>query len=687
MTNPPVAKTQHHLLSLNGDIRSDAYYWLRERDNPQTLAYLEAENAYLGEVMQPLEGLQEKLYQEMLGRIQQTDLEVPIQEGPYFYYARTEAGQQYKIHCRKKAATRAELDTAPEEIILDLNGLAQGKPYLSVTLIKPSPDHTLLAYLQNQDGSDRYTVFVKNLQTGELLPDHMENVYLSGSLEWDALGQYLFYVVLDETQRPFRLYRHKLGAAPFTDPLIYEEQDQTFRLTIQKSSSGAFIFAISSSTLTDEVRYLPADQPEGRWKVFAPRVRGVKYNVRHHRDHFFILTNQNAQNFKILTAPVADPYPQNWQVFLPHRPEVYLENLYSLANYLLITGREKGLTQVWIYSFDLGMIFKLGFDELLYTVSLGENRMFEGDKVLLNFQSLLTPKTVLEVDLFTRDTQMLKQDAVLGGYDKGQYASERIWATARDGAQVPISLVYKRGARNHGPAPLYLYAYGSYGFSSDPNFNSNRLALLERGVIFAIAHVRGGAEMGRDWYEEGKLLKKKNTFSDFVDCAEYLIKAGHTTPEKLVAMGGSAGGLLMGAVLNMRPDLFKAVVAHVPFVDVMTTMSDASIPLTTLEYDEWGNPADPEYYAYMKSYSPYDNVEAKAYPHMLVTTGLNDPRVAYWEPAKWVARLRAHKTDPNQLLLKTHMGAGHGGSSGRYDRLKEIALEYAFILDKLGIEV
>lgn len=688
MNNPPTASIQPHRLEQHGDLRTDEYYWLRERDNPQTLAYLEAENAYLAQEMQPLDGFQEKLYQQMLGRIQQTDLEVPIQDGPYFYYSRTEEGQQYRIYCRKKAASRAELASTPEEVILDLNHLAQGKPYLSVMLLKPSPDHTLLAYLQNEDGSDRYTAYVKNLQTGELLPDRMDGVYLSGSLEWDSSGQYLFYTLTDATQRPYRLYRHRLGAAPFTDPLIYEEPDPTFVLVVQKASSQQYLFALSRSTLTTEVRYLPADSPEGQWQVFAPRVRGVEYRVYHHGDYFYLLTNQDALNFKIMAAPVENPVPANWQEFIPHRPAVYLQWMHPLANYLLIFGRENGLTQLWVYSFDLSILFRLNFDEPLYTLgfSPSENRSFENDKVLLSFQSMVTPKTVLEVDLFTRDMQVLKQEAVLGGYDKHQFVSERIWAKAQDGTSIPISLVYRRDAGKNGPAPLYLYGYGSYGFSIDPTFNSNRLALLERGVIFAIAHVRGGAEMGRGWYEGGKLLHKKNTFTDFIDCAEHLIQIGYTAKQKLVATGASAGGLLMGVIVNLRPDLFRAVVAHVPFVDVITTMSDPSIPLTTLEYDEWGNPTNPQYYAYMKSYSPYDNVEAKPYPHLLVTTGLNDPRVAYWEPAKWVARLRTRKTGHNQLLLKTHMGAGHGGSSGRYDRLREIALEYAFLLDKLGIE-
>ncbi|HEU4741679.1 MAG TPA: S9 family peptidase [Meiothermus sp.] len=685
--NPaPRARRIPHPHTLHADTRLDDYYWLRERENPETIAYLEAENAYLEEVTRPLEPLRERLYREMLSRIQQTDLEVPVQDGLYFYYTRTEEGKQYKIHCRKKAVSRGELEAAPEEIILDLNQLAEGKAFLSVTLLKPSPDHRLLAYLQNEDGSDRYTVYVKDLQSGELLPDRIGNVFLYASLEWDATGQYLFYTQMDAAQRPFQLYRHRLGAAPFSDPLLYEESDPTYRLYLTKSRSGRFLFAISNSTTTDEVRHLETAQPESPWKVFAPRVRGVEYTLEHHGDDFLILSNENAQNFRLLRAPIADPRRENWREGLPYRPEVYVQNVYPFARHLILAGREGGLTQLWVHEFAIGVTYRLDFSEPVYTLTLGENRVFDTERVLVHYQSLVTPRTVLELDLFARTSRVLKQDPMLGGYDPRQYVSERVWATARDKAQIPLSLVYKRGAREGGPAPLYLYAYGSYGSSADPTFNPNRLPLLERGVIFAIAHVRGGAEMGRGWYEGGKLLEKKNTFSDFIDSAEHLIRTGYTTPEKLAATGTSAGGLLMGAILNLCPDLFRVVVANVPFVDVITTMLDASIPLTTLEWDEWGNPQDPQFYAYMKSYSPYDNVAAKAYPHLLVTTGLNDPRVAYWEPAKWVARLRELKTDSNTLLLKTHMGAGHGGSSGRYDRLKEIALEYAFVLDKLGIQ-
>lgn len=678
---PPTARRIPHPHTAHGDTRPDDYYWLAERDNPEVMAYLQAENTYLEAVMKPLEPFQEKLYRQMLARIKQTDLEVPVQHGPYFYYSRTEEGKQYKIHCRKKAASRAELEAAPEEVILDLNALAEGKSYLSVSVLKPSPDHRLLAYLQNEDGSDRYTLYVKDLQTGELLPDRVEDVYLYQSLEWDATGEYLFFTRVDETQRPCYLYRHRLGHSEQT--LLYQEPDETFRLKLYKSASGRFLFAASTSTLTDEVRYLEALQPEGEWHVFAPRQRGVKYSLEHQGQHFLILTNQDALNFKLLQAPILSPSPDHWHELLPHDPEVYLQGVLPFERHLLIYGRQEGSTQLWVWDLVHGTYRRLAWPEPVYTVAPADNREYATDRVLISFQSFLTPRKVLELELNSLQTTLLKQDEVLGGYDPAEYVQERLWATARDGVRVPISLVYKRSTTL--PAPLYLYAYGSYGISIDPTFSPIRLVLLDRGVVFAIAHVRGGAEMGRGWYEDGKLLKKKNTFTDFIDCAEHLVKAGYTTPERLMAVGGSAGGLLMGAVINLRPDLFRAVAAHVPFVDVVTTMSDPSIPLTTLEYDEWGNPAEAESYAYMKSYSPYDNVQAKDYPHLLVTTGINDPRVAYWEPAKWVARLRELKTDGNVLLLKTHMGAGHGGSSGRYDRLKEVALEYAFLLDKVGL--
>lgn len=671
---PPRAAQQPHRLSQHGDERTDEYYWLRQRDNPQVLAYLEAENSYLQQTMQPLEGLQEELFQEIVSHIQQSDLEVPVQNGPYFYYSRTQEGAQYRIYARKKAAHRAELETAAEEVILDLNTLAQGKTYLSVTVAKPSPDHRYLAYLQNEDGSDRYTLYIKDLHSGALLPQAIENVYLYSSLEWGANSQELFYVTLDHTQRPFALYRHRLDQSQ-PDERLLQEDDPTFVLVIEKTRSGQFLLVQIDSTLTSEVWTLDLQQPSSL-RCAALRERGVKYTIEHFQDSWLMLCNRDALNFKLLQAPLAAP--QQWSELLPHHPQRYLMEVYPFPQHLLIYGRQGGLSQIWCWH--NGQLQSLSWPEPVYSVSLGQNPTYDTQQVLLVYQSLLTPKSVLELDLGNLQTTLLKQDPV-PAYDPQNYTCERVWATARDGQSIPLSLVYRKDLSQ--PAPLYLYAYGSYGANTEPTFSPQRLVLLDRGFVLAIAHVRGGAEMGRGWYESGKLLSKVNTFTDFIDSALHLVQANYTTPQQLVAMGGSAGGLLMGAIVNMRPDLFRAVVAHVPFVDVVTTMLDSSIPLTTLEWDEWGNPAQPNYYRYMKAYSPYDNVEAKDYPHLLVTTGLNDPRVAYWEPAKWVARLRERKTDSNVLLLKTHMGAGHGGSSGRYDRYREIALEYAFLLAAL----
>ncbi|MER3555293.1 MAG: oligopeptidase B [Meiothermus sp.] len=642
MSTPPVAPLHPHPHRLHGNTRPDDYYWLRERENPEVIAHLEAENAYLEAETAPLKGLRERLYAEMLSHLQQTDLEVPVQDGAYFYYTRTQEGKGYRIHCRKRARSRAELGAAPEEVLLDLNTLAEGKEYLSVTTVEPSPDGRLLAYLQNETGSDLYTLRVKNLETGEPLPDHAEGVALWGSVAWDATGEHLFYVTADATQRPWRLYRHRLGEGG-PDPLLYEETDETFRLQVYPSSSRRFLFARSSSTLTDEVRYLQTNAPEGEFRVFAPRVRGVKYELEHWGEDFLIRTNENALNFKLLCAPLARPERENWQELVPHQEAVYLTHMRPFQNHLLIEGRQEGLTQLWVRERASGRTRRLTWPEPIYTVGVGENREYRASAALLTYQSMVTPRQVLELELDTLFMTVLKQDEVPGGFDPTHYVQERLWATAEDGVRVPISLVRRKEALEGGPAPLLLYGYGSYGITLEPGFNPNRLPLLDRGVVFALAHVRGGAELGRGWYEDGKLLHKRNTFTDFVACAEALIAAGYTAPEKLAAMGGSAGGLLMGVVLNLRPDLFRAVVAQVPFVDVITTMLDTSIPLTTGEWDEWGNPTDPEYYAYMRSYSPYDNVEARAYPHLLVTTGLNDPRVAYWEPAKWVARLRATK--------------------------------------------
>lgn len=678
----PLAKRIPHPHTLHGDVRPDDYYWLRERSNPKVIQYLEAENRYLDEMTEPLRPLQERLYEDMLARIQQSDEEVPAQDGPYFYYSRTVEGQQYRIHARKRARTRAELPEVSEDVILDLNRLAEGKGFLSVTLVKPSPDHSRLAYLQNEDGSDRYTLYVKDLTAGTLLPDRVDQVFLHASLEWDASGQHLFYVTVDDTQRPYRLWRHRLGDSS-PDTLLYQEDDDTFSIHLSKSHDGTHLFLSADNKETNEVWYQDASVPDGAWTVFTKREQGVLYDLEHWQGDFLILTNRQAPNFKLMTCPVVDPSPASWQDLIPYNPRVYLQGVTPFADGLVLEGREEGQTQIWVWRD--GHAARLSWPEPLYAAHLGNNPDYGASHVLVRYESLVTPSSVYELDLETLARTLIKRDEVLGDYDPDQYVQERLWATAADGVEIPVSVVYRKGARDQGPAPLIQYAYGSYGFSMDPSFTPTRIPLLDRGVIYAVAHIRGGSEMGRPWYENGKFLHKMNTFTDFIAVAEDLVRRGYTTPEHLAIRGGSAGGLLMGAVVNLRPDLFRAVGASVPFVDVVTTMLDASIPLTTLEWDEWGNPADPVYYRYMKSYSPYDNVEAKNYPHIIVFTGLNDPRVSYWEPAKWVARLRATKTDTNTLVMKCHMGAGHGGSSGRYDRLKEQALELAFLLDKIGV--
>lgn len=675
----PVAKRLPKELTLHGDTRIDDYYWLNERDNPEVMDYLKKENVYLEQVLSPTKNLQEQLYQKLLSHIQETDEYVPVQHGPYFYYARTEEGKQYPIYCRKKARTRAELATTPEEIMLDVNTLAEGKSFFNVTLTKPSPDHTKLAYLQNEDGSDRYTLSIKDLSTGNLLSERIENVYLGNSLEW-ATNDYLFYVTVDDKQRSHKLFRHRIGEA--SDTLIYEETDEAFFVYLFKSDSEQFLFMNLGSLDTSEIHFLRTDAPTSGWRVFAPRVKGVEYHLEHHQENFLIITNEDAPNFKMLSTPVDKLGREHWLERSPHHDDVFLRGVSVFENHWLLYGREKGLTQLWVHDVRTGVTKVMKFPEDVYAAYVYVNYTFNTDKALITYESMVTPHSVLELDLNTLQTTLLKRNPV-PNYNPDDYATERLWATASDGTKVPLSIVYKKGHQK--PSPLLLYSYGAYGASMEPGFWTSRLALLNNGVTCAVAHLRGGSDLGRHWYDQGKLLNKRNTFTDFIACAEHLIKEGFTTSDKLAAMGLSAGGLLMGAVTTMRPDLFKAVVAKVPFVDVLTTMLDTSLPLVALEYDEWGNPNVAEFYHYMKSYSPYDNVKAAAYPHLLVTAGLNDPRVSYFEPAKWVAKLRECNTGQTVVLLKTNLEAGHMGSSGRYEYLKEIALEYAFILTALEV--
>jgi oligopeptidase B len=676
---PPVAEIIPKLDIMQDEQRTDNYFWLRDKSNPKVIEYLEAENRYTEAVMKHTEPFQEQLYQELLGRIKETDLTVPEKLDDYFYYTRTETGKQYRIYCRKQGS----LDAA-EEILLDGNALAEGHDYMAIGAYEVSPNHQLLAYAINTTGDEKFTLRVKDLSTGELLPDEVPNIYYG--VEWANDNQTLFYTTLDDTKRPYKLHRHKLGSDSQEDALVYHETDESFYLHLGKTRSQAYLLMNLESNNTSEVHYLEADDPTGDFKVFQPRRREVEYSVEHHSDRFLIVTNVDAKNFKLIEAPVDAPSEANWKEVISHREAVKIDGVSPFQNHLVVYERENGLKQIRIFELATNEVHSVDFPEPVYTFWGGGNREFNTNILRFHYSSFITPNSVFDYNMDAKTRELKKQEEVLGEYDPSRYESQRIFAEAADGTEVPVSLVYKKGMTQDGNNPLLLIGYGSYGISIDPNFASNGLSLLDRGFIVAIAHIRGGGEMGRPWYESGKLLNKKSTFTDFITCAEHLIAENYTTSDKLVIQGGSAGGLLMGAVMNIRPELFKAVLAHVPFVDALNTMLDASIPLTVIEYEEWGNPNEKPYYDYIRSYSPYDNIEAKNYPNLLVTAGLNDPRVHYWEPAKWTAKLRASKTDSNRILLKTEMGSGHGGPSGRYDALKETAFEYAFILDVLGIE-
>lgn len=675
---PPVARAVVTVDERFGDKRIDPYGWLRNREDPAVIAYLEAENAYTAAVMKPTEVLQNTLFAEMKARIAETDLSVPVRRGEYFYYSRQAPGKQYPIHCRKKGRLEAE-----EQIILDENELAAGHAYFDLGVFEVSPDHRLLAFAADTTGAETFALRIKNLETGALLPDAIPGV--SYGLAWAADNRTFFYTTEDATRRPYRIHRHTLGSEPKDDVIVYQEDDATFNVHVSESLSRAFVFIHSGSTRTDEWRFIPAARPDEPPVVIQPRTPGLEYSVVHHDERFFIVTNDNAVNFKLVETPVASPERANWRDVIPHREEIQIIDAAAFAGFLVVVERVGGLPMLRITNLEHGETHYVEFPEPVYTVDLGDNAEFNATTLRYEYTSLVTPRSVYDYDMETRQRQLRKQEEVGGGFDPAKYESQRIHATAKDGAAVPISLVYRKGFKQDGAAPCLLRGYGAYGVASDPVFSSTIISLLDRGFVFAIAHVRGGSELGRPWYLGGRMENKKNTFTDFLACAEHLIEKKYTSPARLTASGGSAGGLLIGAVVNMRPDLFKAVIAQVPFVDVINTMLDPTIPLTTAEYDEWGNPNEAAAYAYMRSYSPYDNVTAQDYPHMLVTAGLNDPRVGYWEPAKWVARLRATKTDGNMLLLKTEMGAGHAGTSGRYDRLRERAFEYAFLLKALGI--
>lgn len=680
---PPIAKRIPHPHELHGDVREDDYYWLKDRNNPEVIKYVEDENRYYNEIMDPLKEQTEEIYQSMLDRVPESEVDVPVQHGPYFYYSRLDKTKQYPIYARKKASSRELLSEVHEEVVLNLNELAKASDYLSVTALKWSNDHRLLAYLENRDGTDRYTIFVKDLETGELVPDRITDVFIYGSVEWSRCGEYIFYITVDENERPSRFMRHRLGSDPNQDELLYEEKDETFTLYMNKSQSGKYIVVHADSKTTSEIRLIDADAPLSPLQLVDARRDGIEYDVEHWGEDLLILSNEGGQNFQLLRSPLNNLHTR--ENVVDYNENRYLQAIYPFQDKLFVAGRENGLTQIW--ELKNGQLEQIQWDEPLYSVSVKSNQSYYAPEVLLVFESMLTPETTYALDLLTGEKQCLQVALVSGEYDSSNFCQKQLWATAEDGVKVPLNLVYKEGAFDNGPAPIILSAYGSYGSNSDPNFSPYRLPVLEKGVVLVTAQVRGGSEMGKHWYEDGKMQNKRNTFTDFIAAANYLIEEGYTTSDQLAARGGSAGGLLAGAVANMAGDLFKVIVPEVPFVDVVTTMLDTTIPLTTLEWDEWGDPRESEDYFYMKSYSPYDNVEAKEYPHLYVTTGLNDPRVGYWEPAKWVARLREMKTDDHIIVMKTNMGAGHFGESGRFNQLKEVAALYAFVLDKIGTGV
>ena len=689
MPAPPKATIRPHEMTMHGHTRVDNYYWLNERENPEVLAYLEAENQYVDTCLKHTEPLQEQLFKEITGRIKQDDNSVPVKIRDYYHYTRFEEGKEYPIICRKKHS----LD-APEEILLDGNQLAEGHVFFQIGEISLSEDDHLLAYSVDTVSRRIYTVYVKDLATGELVGEPIPNT--SGNIVWASDNATLFYGVKDETLRPCKIMRHRLGTPVADDEQVYEETDETFVCYISKTKSRKYLIINSDSTLSSECRILESDQPEGEFRVFQERQPDMLYGIDHYKEHFYIQTNADgAKNYKIMRTPVGQTEMVYWTEVVSHREHVMLEGFTIFDKFFVIEEREGGLVKIRVKSWDGSNDHYLDFGEPAYTAGVGANPDFDAVTLRYAYNSMTTPSSVYEYDMEKRTKTLLKQQEVVGGYNPSDYVTERLMAPSHDGVLVPISIVYKKnvGGRDPEPVegpvchnrPLVLYGYGSYGSSMDAYFSVARLSLLNRGFIWAIAHIRGGEEMGRQWYDDGKMLNKKNTFLDFIACAEYLVGKGYTSPQKMFAMGGSAGGLLVGAVVNMRPDLWKGVIAQVPFVDVVTTMLDESIPLTTGEYDEWGNPNEKQYYDYMLSYSPYDNVEAKDYPAMLITTGLHDSQVQYWEPAKWTAKLRALKTDKNPLYLKTEMDYGHGGASGRFEGYKEVALEYAFMLDALGM--
>lgn len=672
----PLAAKKPKELTIHGDTRMDPYYWLNERENPEVIDYLTAENQYTDTMLAHTKAFQEKLYNELVGRVKQTDMSVPFKDNGYYYITRYEEGQEYPIHSRRKGNLEAS-----EEVMLDVNVLAKGFDYYAVGARSVSPDNKLLVYSEDTLSRRIYTLRVKDLTTGQLLPDIIPNT--GGGATWAEDNKTIFYATKDTTLREFKIWKHKLGTPVSKDQLVFEEADETFGAFVYKTKSKKYIVIGSYSTLSQEYRYLDASNPDSELKVFQPRKRGLEYGIEHYNDIWYIRTNKDAKNFRLMKTPVTATSEDNWTEVIPNRDDVLLEGMDVFKNYLVLSERKAGITQLRVIPTQ-GKEHYIEFGEKAYVAGTSVNPEFDTDILRINYQSMTTPNTTYDYNMNTKQKTLLKQQEVLGGFNPEDYRSERIMVKVRDGVEVPVSLVYHKDTPLDGTSPCLLYGYGSYGASMDPGFSMSRLSLLNRGFVYAIAHIRGGEEMGRQWYEDGKLLKKKNTFNDFIDCGKYLVEHKYSSAKGLYAMGGSAGGLLMGAVLNMAPDLWAGVIAAVPFVDVVTTMLDESIPLTTGEFDEWGNPKEKESYDYMMTYSPYDNVEAKNYPPILVTTGLHDSQVQYWEPAKWVARLREMKTDKNPLLLHTNMEAGHGGASGRFRQFKEISLEYTFLLDLAG---
>ncbi len=680
MSARPEAPKKNEELRIHNDLRIDPYYWLRDREAQETLDYLNAENDYREHEMASLKPLEDKLFLELKGRIKEDDSSVPYFKNGYWYYVRFDQAKDYPIYCR-----RAESMEAKEQIMLDVNLEASGHDYFQVGGMSVSPDRTWLAYGYDNQSRRIYKIRFRNLETGEELNYELPNC--TGSAAWSSDGKFVFYTQKDDTLRPCKIYRHRIGSKPEEDQLVYEEEDPTFICSVYRSKSEAFLIIGSHSTVSNEYRYLPSHLPEGEFRIVQPRERDLEYSIAHFGEHWYIRTNyQGAVNFKLMRTKLDKGLKENWTDLIPHRQEVYLEGIEIFEKFLVLEERSEGLTKLRIKTWDDSDGHYIEFNSETYTAGTGLNPSFESKKLRYGYASLVEPFSVVEYDMESREKKLLKQHEVLGDFDSKNYREERRWYTAKDGKKVAVSIVSRPDQQMDGPNKLLLYGYGSYGHTIEPGFSANRLSLLDRGFTFAIAHVRGGQYLGREWYEDGKMLNKKNTFSDFIRVADGLVEDQITSPEQLFAMGGSAGGLLMGTIINWRPELFKAVIAAVPFVDVVTTMLDESIPLTTGEFDEWGNPKNEEYYHYIKSYSPYDNVVEQEYPNLLITTGLHDSQVQYWEPAKWCAKLRDHHQGENKILMYCNMSTGHGGASGRFESLKETAMEYSFLFWQAGIE-